>query len=127
MPGDRSPVVAARVRSTAGRCALADDVDLSARGGELNPRRLGHSQICAFADHLAAQLAPIDADTEILNRPFREGFSLENVLDEVARHYISRAQTQTGGRVTRAASLLGYEHYQVLNRKIKNLGLKNDA
>jgi DNA-binding NtrC family response regulator len=73
------------------------------------------------------QLAPIDADTEILNRPFREGFSLENVLDEVARHYISRAQTQTGGRVTRAASLLGYEHYQVLNRKIKNLGLKNDA
>ena len=73
------------------------------------------------------QLAPIDTDTEILNRPFREGFSLENVLDEVARHYITRAQAQTGGRVTRAARMLGYEHYQVLNRKIKNLGLKNDT
>ena len=75
----------------------------------------------------ALQLAPIEKDTEILNRPFSEGFSLEEVLDEVARHYIKRANEHTRGRITRTARLLGYEHYQVLGRKMKNLGVTDDA
>ena len=71
----------------------------------------------------ALQLTPVQMDTEILNRPFSENFSLENVLDEVARHYIERARERTGDRITRTAKLLGYDHYQVLSRKLKNLGL----
>ena len=71
----------------------------------------------------ALQLTPVQMDTEILNRPFSEDFSLEGVLDEVARHYIERARERTGDRITRTAKLLGYEHYQVLTRKMKNLNL----
>ena len=69
----------------------------------------------------ALQLAPVQKDTEILNRPFTESFSLESVLDEVSRHYIERARERTGDRITRTAKLLGYEHYQVLSRKMKSL------
>jgi len=71
----------------------------------------------------ALQLTPVQMDTEILNRPFSENFSLGNVLDEVARHYIERARERTGDRITRTPKLLDYEHYQVLSRKIKGLGL----
>ena len=67
------------------------------------------------------QMMSVQMDTEILNRPFSENFSLENVLDEVARHYIERARERTGDRITRTAKLLGYDHYQVLSRKIRSL------
>ena len=69
----------------------------------------------------ALQLTPVQMDTEILNRPFGEDFSLESVLDEVARHYIERTRERTDDRITRTAKLLGYEHYQVLSRKMKSL------
>lgn len=71
----------------------------------------------------ALQLTPVQRDTEILNRPFTEGFSLETVLDEVSCHYIERARERTSGRITRTAKLLGYEHYQVLSRKMKSLNI----
>ena len=75
----------------------------------------------------ALQLAPVEKDTEILNRTFSEDFRLEDVLDEVSRHYVNRAKEQTGGRITRMAKLLGYEHYQMLRRKMVSLGIRTDG
>ena len=86
-----------------------------------------HVEIRPEEIRTALQLAPVQKDKEILNRPFTEDFSLESVLDEVSRHYIERAGERTGNRITRTAKLLGYEHYQVLSRKMKNLGFGNGA
>ena len=93
-------------------------------------RRMGIRTAAVYSESDARALHVQLADEACCigkSAPAESYLRIENVLDAGARHYISRAQTQTGGRVTRAASLLGYEHYQVLNRKIKNLGLKNDA
>jgi hypothetical protein len=40
------------------------------------------------------------------------GFSLEQVLGEVAAHYLKRADEEAKGVKSQAAALLGFEHYQ---------------
>lgn len=59
----------------------------------------------------------------ILDRVFVEGFDLQAILDEVSRHYMSRAMSQTGNRKKRAAALLGISNYQTLGNRLQKLGL----
>lgn len=50
----------------------------------------------------------------ILNRSLESGFVLEDMLANVARHYLQRALEQTKGNKTQAAALLGFRNYQTL-------------
>ena len=53
-------------------------------------------------------------DEGILNRPLDGGFSLENLLGEVARHYIQRAEEESKNR-TEAAKRLGFSSRQTFD------------
>jgi DNA-binding NtrC family response regulator len=58
--------------------------------------------------------------TEILNRPLDDNFSIDDVLADVSKHYIRRAQS-IGGSRQKTADLLGIPNYQTLNRRIEKL------
>jgi DNA-binding NtrC family response regulator len=52
---------------------------------------------------------------EILSRPIEEGIDLQEILGEVARHYIKRAIEQSEGNKTIAAKLVGLPSHQTLS------------
>jgi transcriptional regulator with GAF, ATPase, and Fis domain len=52
--------------------------------------------------------------TTILDRPLGPGFSIQNVLEEVAKHYLGRAIAESRGNKSEAAKLLGLPSYQTL-------------
>ena len=59
-------------------------------------------------------------DSSILDRPFTEDFSLDDVLAEVSKHYIRRAQS-SGISLRKTASILGITNYQTLKKRIDNM------
>ena len=59
----------------------------------------------------------------ILGRPLTEEFDLEEVIGEVARHYLDRALKETGGNKSRAAALLNFKSYQTLDGWLKKYGV----
>ncbi|MFY9225824.1 MAG: sigma 54-interacting transcriptional regulator [Blastocatellia bacterium] len=60
-----------------------------------------------------------------LNRPLGNGFSIEEVISEVARHYLNRAIEQTNGNKTKAAELLGLGSYQSFTNWMKTHSTEN--
>jgi DNA-binding NtrC family response regulator len=60
----------------------------------------------------------------VLDRPLGDGFVLQEVLDEVARHYLARAMAEAGGNKTKAAALVGLPSYQTLTNWLKNYGVR---
>jgi len=60
----------------------------------------------------------------ILNQPLEEGFSLEKIMAEVARHYLTRAVKDAHGSKTKAAKLVGLSNYQTLTNWMKKYGLE---
>ena len=60
----------------------------------------------------------------MLNRPLGEGFDLQDVLGDVARHYLSRALEAAHGNKTKAASLVGFSNYQTLTNWAKKYGIE---
>jgi len=52
------------------------------------------------------------AEDNLLERPLGNGFSLEDLLDEVSRHYLERADTAARGGRNEAAALLGFHKPQ---------------
>jgi transcriptional regulator with PAS, ATPase and Fis domain len=58
--------------------------------------------------------SPRGANPDVLGRPLGEGFNLEDVLGDVARHYLSRAMKEADGKLTKAALLVGLPNYQTL-------------
>jgi transcriptional regulator with GAF, ATPase, and Fis domain len=50
----------------------------------------------------------------VLNRSIGEGFNIQDVIGEVACHYLSRAMTEAGGNKSKASKLLGLPNYQTL-------------
>lgn len=55
------------------------------------------------------------ADDSILGATLGEGFSLPDLMADVARHYLERAMEQSHGNKTEAAKLLGLGSYQTLS------------
>ncbi|MDI3289757.1 sigma 54-interacting transcriptional regulator [Polyangium sp. 15x6] len=51
---------------------------------------------------------------DVLERPLGDGFSLTDLLGDVARHYLARAMAEAKGNKTKAASLVGLANYQTL-------------
>ena len=59
----------------------------------------------------------------MLNRSLKDGICLQTLISEVARHYLERASSESGGNITKAAKLLGFESYQTFS----NWAKKHDA
>ena len=60
----------------------------------------------------------------ILERNISQGFDLQELLGEVARHYLRRALEEAGGNKTRAAELLGFKSYQTFSGWLERYGVK---
>ena len=69
-----------------------------------------------------AVTAPFKSET-ILGRPLEQGLSLQDLLTEVARHYLERAMAQTHDNKTEAARLLGLASHQTLTNWLQKYGL----
>lgn len=61
----------------------------------------------------------------VLNRPIEEGVDLQGLLNEVARHYLSRALSAAHGNKAKATRILGLPNYQTLTNWIKRYGVSN--
>lgn len=68
-------------------------------------------------------ITPSRKKTDILDLPLGNGFSLENLLEEIERNYISRAWEESGRVQKRAQELLGYLNPQNLATRLKKYGL----
>lgn len=60
----------------------------------------------------------------ILNRPLGSDLDLPAVIRDVARHYLDRALTESGGNKTKAAALVGLPSYQTLTNWLRRFGLE---
>ena len=56
---------------------------------------------------------------DVLDRPLGDGLNLQELLKEVARHYLGRALEEAAGNKTRAAELVGAPSYQTLSNWLK--------
>jgi len=50
----------------------------------------------------------------VLNRSIAAGFNIQEVMSEVARHYLQRGMAECGGNKSKAAKMLGLPNYQTL-------------
>jgi tetratricopeptide (TPR) repeat protein len=55
-----------------------------------------------------------------------DGFSLNEMVQEIERAFVRRALRDTDGSVTKAALLIGYRYSESLNSKVKKLGLQEE-
>jgi DNA-binding NtrC family response regulator len=80
------------------------------------------------ADDIRAALFSVGnfhkSDEMILNRPLGNGFSLSNVITEVARHYLKRAIAESKGNKTKIASLVGLPSYQTVSNWMKKYSIE---
>jgi transcriptional regulator with PAS, ATPase and Fis domain len=78
------------------------------------------------ADDIREALFPVDLQTSehVLNRSIAEGFAIQDVMAEVARHYLERAMNECGDNKSKAAKLLGLPNYQTLTNWLKKYGLE---
>ena len=76
------------------------------------------------AQDLSDALLPAARDhgRQILDRPLGNGFSLPQLLAEVARHYLGRAMEEASDNKTRAAELVGLASYQTLTNWLSKYG-----
>ena len=63
-----------------------------------------------------------DHGRQILDRPLGNGFSLPQLLAEVAQHYLGRAMEEASENKTRAAELVGLASYQTLTNWLSKYG-----
>lgn len=60
----------------------------------------------------------------ILNRSIGNGFSLPDILSDVASHYLKRAVAESKGNKTKIASLVGLPNYQTASNWLKKYGVE---
>lgn len=103
-----------------------------------NVRELSNAllQAAVMAEHstlephdIAAAIAELPGrkSTDVLDCPLGGGFSIDEKLEEIHAHYIRRAMAEAGGKVTKAAKLLGMKHYQTLSAQLDRLGIEYEA
>lgn len=59
----------------------------------------------------------------ILNREIGNNFNIQEVMDEVERHYTARAWEQSGKNQKIAADMLGYNNYQSFKKRLEKYGI----
>jgi transcriptional regulator with PAS, ATPase and Fis domain len=75
-------------------------------------------------DLRAAIVGTATSGARLENRPLGHGFSLPDLLAEVAHGYLVRAMEDAGHNKRRAAELLGLPSYQTLTNWLKKYGLQ---
>jgi DNA-binding NtrC family response regulator len=77
-------------------------------------------------DDIREALFPVElnASEHILNRSISDGFSIQDTIAEVARHYLLRAMEQCSNNKTNAAKTMGLQNYQTLTNWLKKYGLE---
>ena len=60
---------------------------------------------------------------DVLGRPLGNGFSLPELINEVARHYLARALAEAHGNKSEAARLVGLPSYQTLTNWLARFGV----
>ena len=75
-------------------------------------------------DSVFALPAQAGAENDILGRPIEDGIGVQDLLNQVARHYIVRAIEHAAGNKTVAANLLGLPSYQTLTNWMKRYGVE---
>jgi DNA-binding NtrC family response regulator len=55
-------------------------------------------------------------ESDILNRPLGDGLKIEDLINQVKRHYLTRAMEETKGKVTKAYKLVGMKSYQLFSQ-----------
>jgi transcriptional regulator with PAS, ATPase and Fis domain len=78
------------------------------------------------ADDIREAMFPValQPSEHILNRGFADGFNIQEVMAEVARHYLQRGMDECGGNKSKAAKILGLPNYQTLTNWLKKYGLE---
>lgn len=71
---------------------------------------------------LPTRRAPTDGT---LGRALGDGLSLPGLLDDVARHYLTRAMKEAHGNKTKAAELVGLPSYQTLSNWLVRYGVES--
>ncbi|MHB8954565.1 MAG: sigma-54 interaction domain-containing protein [Pirellulaceae bacterium] len=62
----------------------------------------------------------------VLDKPLGEGFNLQELLNDLHRHYLRRAMREAAGVKSQASRLLGIPNYQTLDAQLKRLGIDED-
>jgi len=79
-------------------------------------------------DDIREALFPVSSSQKdqekILNRSLGNGFSLPDVLSDVARHYLKKAVAESRGNKTKVAALLGLANYQTVSNWLKKYGIE---
>ena len=60
----------------------------------------------------------------VLGKDLQHGVDLDDIIGQVARHYLERAMAATGGQKARAARLLGFNNATTLTNWLKKYGLE---
>jgi transcriptional regulator with PAS, ATPase and Fis domain len=60
---------------------------------------------------------------DLLGRPLGDGLNLQDLLKELARHYLARAMDEAHGNKSKAAELLGLPSYQTLTNWLSRYGV----
>ena len=80
------------------------------------------STIPAEDVHDALLPAARDHASTVLDRTLGNGFSLPDLLAEVARHYLTRALDEASKNKTKAAELVGLASYQTFTNWLSKYG-----
>jgi DNA-binding NtrC family response regulator len=109
---------------------------LVAHGWPGNIRELYHTLVRATIWSSSATIEEADIQRSLLDirknnvglldHSLGKGFSLQELLDEISRHYINRALQKSGNKKKRAAELLGFSNYQTLSNWAGRLGVGLD-
>ncbi len=75
-------------------------------------------------DIKSAMLQAVPDTQGILDRPIKQGFDINEVIEEVSAHYIERALAEAHGNKTKAANMLGLKNYQTLNNWMAKYSIK---
>lgn len=62
--------------------------------------------------------------TSLFDQELGDGFSLQELLEDVHRRYLERAMEEAKGVKTKAAEMLGMSNYQTLDAQLKRLKVK---
>jgi transcriptional regulator with PAS, ATPase and Fis domain len=78
------------------------------------------------ADDIREALFPVvlQSSENVLNRSISEGFNIQDVIAEVAQHYLQRGMDECNSNKSKAAKLLGLPNYQTLTNWLKKYGLE---
>ena len=102
-------------------CA-GDTIDGEVIEQSLVRRELGGAGAAATEDSEAR--AAEDERRAILDRPLGDGFDLEELVEEVKRHYLRRAMEEADGSKVEATRLLGLSNYQTLSNWLDRYGVE---